>query len=235
VITDNTTYLGLLDDILDHPEDDTPRLVMADWLEDNDQPERAEFIRVQIELDHLRQRGPCDECLRDVKAQSLRLRERELLEEHAHTWLSGIPGLKAFALNAQTLGWEATVQSEISEMYEIRPIYPTWRRGFVANIRLSHDSYVAHAPHIFSWHPVEKVTLSDREPYGPVFTTRYMWRLDGIGVIKNALHQSLYRRLPGYTDGRVLMHYASLDKALDAQNQACLAYGRAYRRKRRTE
>jgi uncharacterized protein (TIGR02996 family) len=72
-------YLGLLDDVLDHPEDDVPRLVMADWLEDNDQPTRAEFIRVQIELDHLRQlgchenatcntTGPCDECLRDVIA-----------------------------------------------------------------------------------------------------------------------------------------------------------------------
>lgn len=41
---------GLLDAILDTPGDDVPRLVYADWLEDNGQPERAEFIRVQVEL-----------------------------------------------------------------------------------------------------------------------------------------------------------------------------------------
>ena len=33
------------------PEDDTVRLVYADWLEENGQPERAEFIRLECELD----------------------------------------------------------------------------------------------------------------------------------------------------------------------------------------
>jgi uncharacterized protein (TIGR02996 family) len=32
------------------PDDDAPRLVYADWLEEHGQPERAEFIRVQCEL-----------------------------------------------------------------------------------------------------------------------------------------------------------------------------------------
>src|SRR5438270_6972316 len=32
------------------PEDDAPRLVYADWLQDNGDPDRAEFIRVQVEL-----------------------------------------------------------------------------------------------------------------------------------------------------------------------------------------
>jgi uncharacterized protein (TIGR02996 family) len=35
----------LLRAILDQPKEDTPRLVYADWLEENGQPERAEFIR----------------------------------------------------------------------------------------------------------------------------------------------------------------------------------------------
>src|SRR5688572_17928114 len=33
-----------------NPEDDTPRLVYADWLQENGDEERAEFIRVQCEL-----------------------------------------------------------------------------------------------------------------------------------------------------------------------------------------
>ena len=35
------------------PEDDTPRLVYADWLEERDDADRAEFIRVQCELTNL--------------------------------------------------------------------------------------------------------------------------------------------------------------------------------------
>jgi uncharacterized protein (TIGR02996 family) len=35
------------------PHDNTPRLVFADWLEENGEPERAELIRVGIELEKL--------------------------------------------------------------------------------------------------------------------------------------------------------------------------------------
>ena len=35
------------------PENDLRRLVFADWLEENGEPERAEFVRLQIEGRHL--------------------------------------------------------------------------------------------------------------------------------------------------------------------------------------
>lgn len=41
---------ALLAAILAQPEEDTPRLVYADWLQEQGQEERAEFIRVQIRL-----------------------------------------------------------------------------------------------------------------------------------------------------------------------------------------
>ncbi|VTU00197.1 Repeat-companion domain TIGR02996 OS=Singulisphaera acidiphila (strain ATCC BAA-1392 / DSM 18658 / VKM B-2454 / MOB10) GN=Sinac_4455 PE=4 SV=1 [Gemmataceae bacterium] len=41
---------ALLGAIWDAPNDDTPRLVYADWLDENSDPESAEFIRVQCEL-----------------------------------------------------------------------------------------------------------------------------------------------------------------------------------------
>lgn len=43
--------------ILAVPDDDAPRLIYADWLDENGQPERAEFIRVQCriaEIEHRR-------------------------------------------------------------------------------------------------------------------------------------------------------------------------------------
>lgn len=42
------TSPDLLAAILADPNDDLPRLVYADWLEENGEPERAEFIRSQI-------------------------------------------------------------------------------------------------------------------------------------------------------------------------------------------
>jgi len=38
---------ALLAAIIAHPDEDTPRLAYADWLDEHDQPERAEMIRVQ--------------------------------------------------------------------------------------------------------------------------------------------------------------------------------------------
>src|SRR4051812_46175401 len=44
---------GFLDDITAHPDDDNPRLIYSDWLEDQGDVARAEFIRVQIERTRL--------------------------------------------------------------------------------------------------------------------------------------------------------------------------------------
>ena len=44
---------GFLKTILDDPDDDTHRLVYADWLEEHGEPERAAFVRLQLECDRL--------------------------------------------------------------------------------------------------------------------------------------------------------------------------------------
>ncbi|MBY0456726.1 MAG: TIGR02996 domain-containing protein [Gemmataceae bacterium] len=41
---------ALLSAICAHPDEDTPRLIFADFLEENDRPAQAEFIRTQVEL-----------------------------------------------------------------------------------------------------------------------------------------------------------------------------------------
>jgi len=65
--------------IADNPEDDTTRLVYADWLDERGDP-LGEFIRVQVELEPLREDdGP--------QADELRRRERELLRNHEDDWL----------------------------------------------------------------------------------------------------------------------------------------------------
>jgi uncharacterized protein (TIGR02996 family) len=65
------------------PDDDAPRLIYADWLDEHGQPERAEFIRVQIELDR-------------NESTKLRLRESDLLAEHHDAFAGALaaPGLR---------------------------------------------------------------------------------------------------------------------------------------------
>ena len=61
------------------PADDLPRLVYADWLEENGDAPRAEFIRVQCELATIDAIDPQRAALED--------REHELLNEHEDRWL----------------------------------------------------------------------------------------------------------------------------------------------------
>ncbi|AWM40884.1 hypothetical protein GobsT_05560 [Gemmata obscuriglobus] len=57
------------------PDEDTPRLVYADWLDEHDRAERAEFIRLQ--------------CLPDAGEAQL-MREAELEERNRGRWLTDL-------------------------------------------------------------------------------------------------------------------------------------------------
>ena len=72
---------AFLQDILAHPDDDAPRLIFADWLEEQGDPNsvgRAEFIRVQcaVSKEHLPERGRAE----------LEGRQQELLEHYGDEW-----------------------------------------------------------------------------------------------------------------------------------------------------
>src|SRR5689334_1607117 len=65
------------------PHDDAPRLVLADWLDENGRPDRAEFVRLQCRLARLDEddpdRGP------------LERRERQLWLKHGAGWRAPLP------------------------------------------------------------------------------------------------------------------------------------------------
>src|SRR5947209_17245936 len=77
---DRAAFLRAIDE---SPDDNLPRLIYADWLEEHGEPERAEFIRVQCELARLPRR--------DTRRTELERRERELLERHEDAWRADLP------------------------------------------------------------------------------------------------------------------------------------------------
>lgn len=78
------SHAAFLAAIREHPDADLPRLVFADWLDENGDPARAEFIRVQCELASLPDHHPQFRALED--------REHELLSEHEPAWAGELPG-----------------------------------------------------------------------------------------------------------------------------------------------
>lgn len=59
-----TTRDALIAAIKAAPADNLPRLVYADYLEGNGDPERASFIRVQVALTNCQTGGPAERSLR---------------------------------------------------------------------------------------------------------------------------------------------------------------------------
>ncbi|MBO0696795.1 MAG: TIGR02996 domain-containing protein [Zavarzinella sp.] len=65
------------------PHDDAPRLIYADWLEENGSSDRAEFIRVQCRLDRLDDHAP--------ERPALEGRERQLWLKNKASWRAPLP------------------------------------------------------------------------------------------------------------------------------------------------
>lgn len=73
---------ALLAAIWEHPHEDTPRLMYADWLDEHNQAPRAEFIRAQ-----------CERARLDPWADAARV--EELLKREAVLWKPNVKGWKA--------------------------------------------------------------------------------------------------------------------------------------------
>jgi uncharacterized protein (TIGR02996 family) len=138
------TDADFLRDIIANRDDDGPRLVYADWLDERGDPKRAEFIRVQCELakpEPVCTGYYCDEeighvdCDYDDKMEersALRRRERELLIAHGERWFAGLPGGWLEGLAAFWVGKGKPVAERT--MYAIR-------RGFVAAVTCTWEAF----------------------------------------------------------------------------------------------
>ena len=56
---------ALLAAILANPDDNLPRLVLADWLQEHGEDERAELIRIECEMARSPDRAACDRCRKE--------------------------------------------------------------------------------------------------------------------------------------------------------------------------
>jgi uncharacterized protein (TIGR02996 family) len=130
---------ALLRAILDQPKEETPRLVYADWCDENGQPERAEFIRVQVTIAGWGTTPPAD-------AEEWVRRERELRWAHGLKW--ALPATEVHHSGPTGVGPSAG------------HILGFFSRGFVSHVSCSWPDWRTHADAILAAQPVERVRLT---------------------------------------------------------------------------
>lgn len=210
---------GLLADVLAHRAEDWPRLVMADWCEENGEPELAWFIREQLSPDYApdwMEGMPRIE--RPVRGGWELTREMKL-----HSGL--MPGFRL-------VGWDKDVvcYSPASEQMVCR-IDVVFRRGFAVQVRAPLAELLAHLPAVVGCHPVEKVVASDKEPLGNYQDDTFRWYVRGMGDGRENRHflPHVLSGVKGLLQGdyeRVYRVYPTAEQGQKALSDALLALAR---------
>jgi uncharacterized protein (TIGR02996 family) len=168
---------SLLAAILDDPESDDLRLVYADWLEENGEAERAEFIRVQVELAKT-------ECLWS-KLDTCFDRRENLMD----VIQSGCCNCSTVANKQHKLGdifnasWLPHCGGELREWYfgwspkeaQSNPFRFIFHRGFIDTVSLTFAQALDHLPAIVRRHPLRPHAgmVTDKAP--SEWSGRWSW------------------------------------------------------------
>lgn len=212
---------ALLRAVLEFPEEDTPRLIYADWLQEHGEPERADRIRWM--------------CRPDYRDDSWPLTRKESPHEPYATLL--------FPVDRDRHGHG--VRCRWPE-WTFRGFRGEVQRGFVSELTCTTADFLAHAKAIFSAHPVTSVKLQDKSSWesGSLFSGVQSWwaRRDDAQIQERYhLPWALFDGMTGgdsYGPGertrerhppetwrynRVFADTAAADAAL---SRRCVAYGR---------
>ena len=128
---------ALLRTICANPADDLPRLVYADWLEENGRSERAEFIRLQIGLSEY---WP----LSTHKRRADRI--EELLKTHRKTWDRELPN---WVVDRSCCGCGCCRMN--------------YSRGFIEELTVSASPFLQFGPQLLGRVPLTSIRLYEAE------------------------------------------------------------------------
>ncbi|MDB5306685.1 MAG: hypothetical protein JWO38_887 [Gemmataceae bacterium] len=133
MVTTSTEWRALLKAIIQNPDEETPRLVLADWLVVLVQPERAEFIRTQAEL----ARGGSNDRLLE--------RQRALLARNGPAWVGPLGSAGAACGDGMACSDGGWVQWGSRFLF---------RRGFVDEVDMSPAKFARLAGRLFAANPI---------------------------------------------------------------------------------
>jgi uncharacterized protein (TIGR02996 family) len=204
----NATEAGLLHAIRAAPDDDFPRLVFADWLEDQGKADHAEFIRAQIEYARINSLHPED--------------NRELLI------LNKLPSFLCFGREKMDdYAWNGTGRTVVEYESGSSAVFC---RGFMVEVKCPPQTWMDSGPGIVVANPVERVWLIGKDPgedFGENFD-RPVSVLWWYPVAERTRAHDVHTELAPFLDQkkRRLTHffYDSRGEAFDDLSRACIAW-----------
>src|SRR5579872_2897546 len=126
LVTQNDAFIQA---IIENPDDESLRLIYADWLDERNDP-RGEFIRVQCELAGMSEDDP--------RRADLETRERHLLARHEEKWVEPLRHLAGdWDDTLQKFGWKWA-----------------FRQGFVEAVGLTAGTFIRAAADLFRLAPI---------------------------------------------------------------------------------
>lgn len=239
-----TDYDALIAAVLDAPHDDTPRLVLADYLDDYaselPDPDKARH-RAAMTRGLLDPAGPQRWRTHFPDVATIARRDRRIA-----VWIDGYcherPDIQTHQEDAEpafyfTHGFLREIRLPLvvfvgGECGRCRvPGSGVNRDNHPAPIECPACSGTGRVPglarELFAAHPLTKCVLTCREPWA-LDTTNVAWWQSGVQVENRAsLPAPLYRLLCGGKGAFGGMTYPTRDDALTALSDACCAYGRA--------
>lgn len=177
--------------IVADPDDDTARLVAADFLEENGDPDRAAFIRIQVQLARLEADGQG----KSLAVDELRKKERAFLGPMSmfRVWWAA-NDCPEIALLSFTAGRVQIVDDGAARV--------KWRRGFVDGVTCPAAKWEQHGEAVRRRNPVRAVTLTHcgsltRDGCYRMLPALRGLRTLGLSGIDDSLAAWLGGRLPG--------------------------------------
>jgi uncharacterized protein (TIGR02996 family) len=207
VTTDEVAFLTA---IKANPADDVSRLVYADWLQENGEPERAEFIRVQIELTKTPKElpkgtivpaAPGSPILAVAQHAIPNPKYAELVAQEDALWRSFDPWrLAPWAPKHWTATCEARRRAfRVGASEAVQNIWHEVRRGFVLRVACEGSDWINHGDEIVAAQPVREVEIysrRDSHPHNFVEAVSREWSRrfgrDTVGMLLSELFRDLW-------------------------------------------
>lgn len=211
--TNDEMRSSFLRDIIAHPECDDRRLIFADWLSDQGEDDRAEFIRCKIRAARA---APGDAAAWEFNLAT----GWEILRKS--------PVREWFDLPSEDK-WTVFVRSSFKvELYDPesdQTIQIVTRRGFVDEVHCPMQAWLDHGKQIARSQPVETVRITDRKPYR--FDDRFAECFGWAG--QGALMAPVHARLPQevYDAMDCIGTETSLQDAWGRLSRGCIRWARS--------
>jgi uncharacterized protein (TIGR02996 family) len=214
---------ALLAAICAEPDEDTPRLVYADWCDENDEPQRAAFIRAQVELARMLPWEPF--------AVRFRWRAHDALR--GDRFRAGLPQLDGYHVAWEErpfrrgFGWALQVRTLSEWPARVEPLFerqPVGRITFWHGLlddwgRVAASARVAHLRElVFRASPIEPLWALRDRPAARGITDIYFQRASGPGmpeVLADLVGAPLGRTVRGL---HFHTGYEALNDQIDALN-----------------